>query len=229
MIGIILLAASWLALKYEKKNLTVLGFNRPKRRSIEFSAGLIIAGAYASLQFILISHWSNFNWQLNTDYSLYNALESLRWNINSVLFEEFIFRGYLLYKAIQLLGERWGCFLSAIAFGVYHWFSYGVIGSIVPMVYVFLLTGTFGLMLAYAFAKTGSIILPIALHLGWNLVTILVFSNGPIGDQLLIKSTENVDLIEGYRSLIVSVLIPFSYPLLMLWLLIKNKRVRLSE
>jgi len=176
-----------------------------------------------------MSHWSNFNWQLNTDYSLYNALESLRWNINSVLFEEFIFRGYLLYKAIQLLGERWGCFLSAIAFGVYHWFSYGVIGSIVPMVYVFLLTGTFGLMLAYAFAKTGSIILPIALHLGWNLVTIQVFSNGPIGDQLLIKSTENVDLIEGYRSLIVSVLIPFSYPLLMLWLLIKNKRVRLSE
>jgi len=84
-------------------------------------------------------------------------------------------------------------------------------------------------MLAYAFAKTGSIILPIALHLGWNLVTIQVFSNGPIGDQLLIKSTENVDLIEGYRSLIVSVLIPFSYPLLMLWLLIKNKRVRLSE
>lgn len=226
MIGIILLAASWLALKCEKNPLSTLGFNRPKQRTIEFISGLMIAGLYASIQFLLIAHWSNFSWQINDAYTLGHALESLRWNINSVLFEEFIFRGYLLYKAIQLLGERKGCLLSAVAFGIYHWFSYGVIGSVVPMIYVFFMTGTFGLMLAYAFAKTRSVLLPIALHLGWNLATILVFSNGPIGDQWLIKSTTNVQLIEGLRSLIVSIIIPLSFPILTTWLLIKNKRVQ---
>ncbi len=58
-------------------------------------------------------------------------MDSIRWNINSVLFEELLFRGYLLYKAIEWLGARKGCFLSAIAFGVYHWFSYGVIGNVI--------------------------------------------------------------------------------------------------
>ena len=41
-------------------------------------------------------------------------------------------------------------------------------------------------MFAYAFAKTGSMLLPIALHLGWNSVHLIVFSQGSIGDQLLI-------------------------------------------
>jgi len=55
-------------------------------------------------------------------------------------------------------------------------------------VYVLLSTGLFGLMLAMAFSRTGSLALPVGLHLGWNLVTNLLFSNGPLGAGLLLAA-----------------------------------------
>ncbi len=164
MIGLILISASWLLLRAEGKPLSVLGFNKPTQRGIECAMGLLIAALFASTQFLLTSHFADFEWVYNPDVNLSVAVESFRWNINSVLYEELLFRGYLLYKAIEFLGVRKACFLSSAAFGVYHWFSYGVFGSLVPMVYVFLMTGAFGLMLAYAFAKSNSIVLPVALH-----------------------------------------------------------------
>ena len=88
---------------------------------------------------------------------------------------------------------------SALAFGVYHWFSYGIIGHPVQMFFVFLLTGTWGLMFAYAYALTKSMLLPIALHLGWNAVNLLVFSQGSIGDQLFVGV--GGEEIEGWVSL----------------------------
>ena len=41
-----------------------------------------------------------------------------------MLYEELLFRGYLLYQAMRLLGARRAVLLDAAAFGVYHWFSY---------------------------------------------------------------------------------------------------------
>lgn len=220
MIGIIIITVTYFLLRLEKRNLVVLGFNKPLQRIFEFVFGLLIAGFVAATQYLLIAHFSSFNWVINSDLTWSLAFDSIRWNINSVLFEELLFRGYLLYKAIEWLGARKGCFLSAIAFGVYHWFSYGVLGNLVQMVYVFLMTGMFGLMLAYAFERTKSIALPIALHFGWNLVTIFVFSNGPIGRQLLVPSIENPEVISGYEQVIVNIMIPIIYFLAVIWLLV---------
>lgn len=227
MVGIIIIAITYLLLRIEKCSLKVLGFNKPLQRTSEFVTGFLLAGSVAATQYLLIAHFSDFNWVLNPELSWGQALDSIRWNINSVLFEELLFRGYLLYKAIEWLGARKGCFLSAVAFGIYHWFSYGVIGNLVQMVYVFLLTGMYGLMLAYAFERTKSIALPIALHLGWNLVAIFVFSNGPIGKQLLVPDSDNPAVIGGFEQVVINVLIPIIYAGLVLWLLIQGiKRYR---
>ncbi|NVJ61538.1 MAG: CPBP family intramembrane metalloprotease [Gammaproteobacteria bacterium] len=224
MIGIILIAISWGLLRIEKRPLSAIGFNKPQQRLIEFLTGLFLAGSFATLQFILIAYFSNFGWKLNSDFNVTTFVDSLRWNINSVLFEELIFRGYLLYKAIEMLGVRNGCLLSAIAFGVYHWFSYGIFGNVVQMIYVFLLTGSFGLALALSFAMSKSVILPIALHLGWNLVTILVFSNGPLGAQLLISSLAEPEPLSGVEQFITSILMPVSFVLIVGWLVTKKVR-----
>lgn len=227
MIGIIIIAITYLLLRIEKRSLKVLGFNKPFQRTSEFVTGFLLAGSVAATQYLLIAHFSDFNWVLNPELSWGQALDSIRWNINSVLFEELLFRSYLLYKAIEWLGARKACLLSAAAFGMYHWFSYGVIGNLVQMVYVFLLTGMFGLMLAYAFERTKSITLPIALHFGWNLVTIFVFSNGPIGKQLLVPDSDNPAVVGGFEQVVINVLIPIIYAGLVLWLLIQGiKRYR---
>jgi uncharacterized membrane protein len=58
------------------------------------------------------------------------------------------------------------------------------------MLITFLLTGTMGIVLAYSYAKTGSLYIAIAIHLGWNLVQSVVFSNTVIGSQWLITRQE---------------------------------------
>jgi uncharacterized protein len=57
------------------------------------------------------------------------------------------------------------------------------------MVYIFVLTGAFGLMWARAFVATGSVAAPIGLHLGWNAVSYLIFSAGPLGPALLVPAS----------------------------------------
>lgn len=219
MIGVILLALTWLLLRFEGKSLSAIGFNQPVKRSKEFTWGILLAAAFVVVQFLLIAYFAGFEWRLNPDFNLRDVLLSAHWNVNSVLFEEFIFRGYLLYKIISMVGTRRGCWLSAAAFGIYHWFSYEVFGAAVQMIYVFVLTGMFGLMLAYAFAKTGSLLLPVALHLGWNLTTGMVFSNGPLGEQLLLPSQTEVVVLSVVQQLLTSIAIPMVLVGLVIWLL----------
>ena len=217
MIGAILLALSWGLLRLERKPLSVLGLDRPRRRLVELTLGLFAAGAFVALQQLLTARVAGFAWQRNDDYTGARALAALRFNVNSVLYEELVFRGYLLYQAIRLLGVRRACLLSAAAFGVYHWFSYGVFGALVPMAWVFVLTGSAGLMFAAAFARTGSLALPIGLHLGWNLVNIVGFSNGPIGDQLLVREPAGVAGLGLAGSLALNLALPLAFVASVLW------------
>lgn len=211
VIGPLLIGISWILLRLQKRSLSELGFNKPLQRLFEFFAGFALAGVFATSQYLFIAYFSDFSWRLNPQLDALLIVESLRWNINSVLFEELLFRAYLLYKAIEFLGPKKACLLSAVCFGIYHWFSYGVFGAWISMIYVFILTASVGLMLAYAFALTKSIFLPIALHLAWNVVTIFVFSNGPLGDQLLIASSGELSKLSTFEQIFTSLIIPFIY------------------
>lgn len=220
MLGaLVLLMLNLVVLRLAGGSARDLGLDRPGRRSLEFIAGWTVAALFVVLQMAVLARLAGFEWTLNAGYGSAALLEGLRWNTTSVLFEELIFRGALLWLAVRWLGPGRGTLLSAAAFGVYHWFSYGLFGALVPMIYVFLLTGTFGLMLARAYVWSGSILLPIALHLGWNLVNNELFSNGPMGQRLLIASTSEAVELGGLAQTLLSVVIPLALPVLVLLLL----------
>jgi len=221
VIGPLLIGISWILLRLQKRTLSELGFNKPRLRLIEFFAGFALAGAFAASQYLFIAYFSDFSWRLNPQLDAHTVIESLRWNINSVLFEELLFRAYLLYKAIEFLGLKKACLLSSVSFGIYHWFSYDIFGSWIPMIYVFILTASIGLMLACAFALTKSIFLPIGLHLAWNVVIIFVFSNGPLGDQLFIASSAEPSKLSTFEQIFTSLIIPFIYIGFAFWFMTK--------
>ena len=224
MIGPILLAVSWVLLRLEGKGLRALGFDAPRRRLAEFAAGMLVAAAAVAIQQLGLAAATGVAWQLEPDYTGALAVEQLRWNVNSVLYEELLFRGYLLYQAVRLLGARRAVLLDAAVFGVYHWFSYGVLGQIVPMVFVFLLTASFGLMLALAFTRTGSVAAPIGLHFGWNSVSYMVFSGGPQGAGLLTPSDGSPPLqAPGLAGLGLSIGVPLALAGLVSWYLVKRR------
>ncbi|MNS83440.1 CAAX amino terminal protease self- immunity [compost metagenome] len=203
---------SWLLLWIvEQKNLSVLGFTPTKNRLGTFCVGFFMAGLlcaiYHSIKVVAVHNL----WMLNPKLSGANLINSTWWIIKSVLFEELLFRGVLLYIVVEKLGSRWGCLLSAGAFGVYHWFSYGAFGNPIQMLMILWMTGLFGWVLAKAYVVTKSLYLPIAFHLGWNVVNILVFSNGPLDAQLLVRANDNQ--AQGLVSLLIFLFQMLALPL----------------
>ncbi|GAB3200146.1 membrane protease YdiL (CAAX protease family) [Pontibacter aydingkolensis] len=182
MLGnIVILVITWFLLRLEHKQLkNALGLTPPLYRLLQFSLGLLATAILAILIKYTFSFAANFAWVPATSISSGYLLTGLYTVINSVVYEELLFRGYILYKAIGYLGECKANFLSAAAFGIYYWFTFGILGAPVVMAWVFFYTGVWGLMFAYSYSRTRSLALPVGLHLGWNLVDQYVFS----GDRL---------------------------------------------
>lgn len=203
MIGIIVeLLLSWLLLwMIVKKQPAVLGFMPSGNRIIQLFAGLLIAAVSCATYHLVKNYAAGNSWLLNKSFTIQNFVAGFWYTLKSVLYEELVFRGALLYIAIEKLGMKKAVLLSAVCFGIYHWFSYNAFGNPLQMIIVFFMTALFGLALACAFAKTKSLYLPVGLHFGWNLLHTVVFSGGPLGNQLLINGKDQRLL--GVASLLV--------------------------
>jgi membrane protease YdiL (CAAX protease family) len=190
MIGIlIILLISWIALYLiEKKSLHVLGILPVIKRLKQFVIGFIVTAILCTVVQYFELVLKSSSWRLNENFTAEIITNYFWWDFKSVLTEELMYRGALLYLLIKKLGAKKGILISAIAFGIYHWFSFGVLGQIVPMIVVFVGTGLMGYAWALAFSKTSSIAMPTGLHLGWNFTFNTIFSKGPLGEGILISS-----------------------------------------
>jgi membrane protease YdiL (CAAX protease family) len=227
MAGIIVeLIISWLLLWFiSKKHLSVLGFTPTKTRFLNLLFGLLAAAICCAIYYMSFTVFANNSWTINEVFTGQKMAISSRWTFVSVLYEELIFRGALLYIAIQKFGTKTACILSAISFGVYHWFSMGVFGNPVQMIIIFCMTGIWGFMFAMAFAKTKSLYLPIGLHFGWNLISTVVFSQGPLGNQLLINT--GGQKVRELLSLVIFIFQLFAVPLITFWYLKRRPQTNL--
>lgn len=209
MIGLILLAATWILLRLEGKGLAAIGVDQPPRRVMEFLVGVALMGTAALVQQLASAIVMDDALVPNPRLTSSVLGEGVRLLLNSLLYEELAFRGYLLFQAVRWLGPTRAAWLDAIAFGIYHWFSYGVIGNPVVMLYVLVMTGAFGFMLARAFVATGSISAPLGLHLGWNAVVQLLFSAGPPGAMVLVPASGAAKInLAGVWSVVLSIIWP---------------------
>jgi CAAX protease family protein len=189
MIGAIVeLLLSWALLHFiEHRNLSVLGFRPTSRRLRLAGLGFLLGAGYLTVFYLVQAALLDNPYHLNTAYGLPAMLKGLWYVFKSVLFEELIFRGALLYILIKRIGPSKAVLISAIAFGIYHWFTIGF-GKPTQMLYIFLVMGLAGCAFAKAFEKTGTILLPFALHFGFNFAIMILFSqNSGIGPQLFVQ------------------------------------------
>jgi uncharacterized protein len=232
MIGILIqLVISWiLILFFEKGNLSVLGLRPTKSRIIDFLFFLLITSAFCATGFFFRIYLAREQWELNPNLNIELFFSGLWWNIKSVLFEELIFRGAIFYILIRKIGTIKAILVSSITFGIYHWFSFEILGDVKQMAIYFVITGTMGAIYAFGYSKTFSLFIPCGIHLGWNFTQSFVFSQGQIGNGIfrLVKSQPNVTISYGSFFLI------FFIPLLTTWivsfLIIKRKvQVKISN
>lgn len=208
MIGVLVaIAISWILLYLiEKKSILALGLIPISKRLQQFGIGFLVTALLCVCVQFLESILKSSEWSINEEINGKLIFDMFYWDSISVITEELVFRGALLYILIKKLGAFKGIIVSAIAFGIYHWFSFGIFGNIIPMFFVFIGTGLMGYAWALAFSKTESIAMPIGLHLGWNFTFNSIFSNGPLGNGILLLESEK--LISDWFSLIGLWIVP---------------------
>lgn len=171
----------------QKENISVLGLNPSKRKISNLLLFCLIAGLSSSITFLLRMSFANESWTINPSLNWQLTLNAIWYNIKSVMYEELIFRGVLLYILIKRLGGTKAILISAAAFGIYHWFTYEVFNNPVKMFWIFVITFSAGYIYALGYYKTKSLYTPIGMHFGWNIVQSFVFSAGNIGSGLFIQ------------------------------------------
>jgi membrane protease YdiL (CAAX protease family) len=154
--------------------------------------------ACSASAFALRKYFGNEDWILNPKVSVSLLMNGIWWNIKSVLFEELIFRGVLFYILIRRLGIVKALLISSVAFGIYHWFTFEILGNPVQMIYVFLVTGVAGALYAYGYIQTGSLYATIGMHFGWNFTKGFIFSDGSIGEGILLPVKTGPDVTVSY-------------------------------
>jgi membrane protease YdiL (CAAX protease family) len=191
MIGILIeLLISWVLLRLiEKKNLMAIGIVPSSQRLKYLGIGFLFPMLYYTILFIVLSYAGKNPYHLNNHYTLTHFFEAIWYVGKSVAFETLIFQGALLYILIKHVGSAKAILISAISFGVYHWFSWNLFGQLSAMISTFLTTGIMGYLWAMAFDKTKSIYLPFAIHFGFNFTSMVLFSkDNNIGQQLFIQA-----------------------------------------
>ena len=187
MLGLlVIIVISWVLLHFiEKKNITVLGILPNKKRTGQFLIGFFIMILISLLAIYIESLVLNVNWELKNTINYKNIFNSFVYHLRSALTEDLVFRGAILYILIQRIGAKKAILLSAIIFGVYHIFSYGMTeANIIPILYVILITGFTGYVWAYTFHKTKSILMALGFHLGHNLLMTFFYESAPYGELI---------------------------------------------
>jgi len=227
MLGVLVeIALSWLLLwLIDKKNLGVLGL-RPTVIRVKAFLLLLLAAVLCSLLAVgLRVMFFKEQYEVNPQLSVRLVWEGFRWNLVSVLYEEFIFRGALLYLLIKRIGVNKGILVSAIAFGIYHWFSYNAFGNAVAMLQIFLMTGIMGWILAYGFVRSCSMYMATGFHLGWNFTYGFLFSKGSIGNGVWVMSAHQQEVTVSYFTFYTVTFIPYVIAYIASFLLMRREKV----
>lgn len=210
MLGIVVqLILSFVLLRYVgKTNMTVLGITPTLKRVQVFLIFLLIMSLASASSYAIRMWIADERWHWNPDIKLSTLGNGIWWNIKSVLFEELIFRGALFYLLLQRLGWKWAIVISSLAFGIYHWFSQELFGNLPQMAMIGTMSAIMGAVYAFGYVKTGTLWAPIGMHLGWNWVRSVWFSDTVIGNQLLVQVAPAPQVTVGYGAYFFFLLFP---------------------
>ena len=218
-----LFAASWLLLGlFEKKRLAVLGLLPTTKRLKYFITLFIVSAAIATLAFLLRVYFVKEQYILNTTVNVKLILTETWHQIRTVLTEELICRGALLYILIKKAGQLKAILISAVIFAALHLTETSMWGNLPQMIMVLTFTFAMGLLLAYSYTRTLSLLMPFAIHFGWNLVQNFIFSGSTTGNHIFILSVPPPTVTISYLSFYTMLLLPKVAVIAVCYLILKQ-------
>ncbi|MCL7753622.1 type II CAAX endopeptidase family protein [Polaribacter sp. Z022] len=182
--------ATWVLLKSDNKKLSDYGLDF-KIKNLKFFLLGILIGAIA---FLLVKYLRALCFgetiNLSSTFNYKNILNGFYIMLPMVAVEEFLFRGYLFKKTIEVSSVLKANIIFSFLFMLVHVFDIGVINS-TPMIIFTVITIPIGhLLFATAFLKSKSLYFAIGIHLGNNWGTRHLVSKFQNGDSIF-YITEN--------------------------------------
>jgi membrane protease YdiL (CAAX protease family) len=107
-------------------------------------------------------------WSLTPTVGLGDLAAALWFYVAVAVNEELITRGYPFQRLVQGLGAPWGLAIFAAIFALLHWANPGMVGA--TRAWATLTIALSAVLLGLAYLRTGSLALPMGIHLGWNWV-----------------------------------------------------------
>jgi membrane protease YdiL (CAAX protease family) len=166
VMGLILLLSTWLGVKGERSTLAGLGLRPNGRWAREallgagFGVGIMLVAALA------IRALGGFHWEWNVASTWRTVLAGAWLFLWVAFFEELAFRGFVFQRLVRGMGAWPTQLLLAGLFALGHWGNPGMHGAV--KVWATLNISLAAILLGLAFLKTGSLALPMGIHLGWN-------------------------------------------------------------
>jgi uncharacterized protein len=220
---IALLAISWLLIwLFEKGNLSVLGLTLAKGRLKYFTILFIVSVIISATAFLLRIYFAKEAYTITQSLTTKSILLDTWYQFRSVFTEELLCRGVLLYILIKKTGRAKAIIISSVIFAVLHWINAGVWGNLTQMIIVFSFTFAMGLLLAYAYARTFSLLIPFAIHFGWNLTQNYIFPGTATGNHILSLAAPPPTVTISYFAFYAMLLVPKIAVLVIDYLIVKR-------
>jgi uncharacterized protein len=166
VLGLICLGVSALALRFEGRDLSSLGFRLDRRWLLEFGAGTLLGLLLLVSAALLVRGLGGFHWERNSAVGLGGLLAAAWMYLAVGFFEETLFRGFAFQRLVAGLGAWPSLALAGLVFALAHWGNPGMAGA--TRIWATLNIGLAAILLGLAWIRTGSLALPIGIHLGWN-------------------------------------------------------------
>jgi uncharacterized protein len=160
------LSAAWICLRLERLPLAAMGLSINRRFWAELGLGAIAGVSMLGLAASVVWALDGFHFVRSPGGTVALLLKGGWLMLGVALFEETLFRGYAFQRAIKGIGPMRAQILFAVVFCVMHLPNAGMNGA--TMVWAMLNIFLASLMLGYCYLRTGSLALPIGVHMGWN-------------------------------------------------------------
>ena len=168
---ICLLIATWILFKTDEKSLSDIGLNFKSKNLLFLPLGIIIgSGAFLLAKYLRAIYLGEvFNIGAEINYN--SILFGLYTILPTVAVEEFLFRGYLFKKTIEISSVIKANIIFSILFTLIHVFDAGVINNPGMIIFLVISIPVGHLFFATALLKSKSLFFPIGIHLGNNWAT----------------------------------------------------------
>ena len=160
------LFASWACLRLEGRPLSSLGLRLNRAFLRDLALGTLGGFGLMAVSAAGVLALGGFHWMRTPNVGPVDLLAGAWLFLAVACFEELLFRGYIFQRSTQGLGFFGAQVVFAFFFAFSHWGNPGMVGA--TKAWATLNIALAALLLGLCWRRTGSLALPIGVHLGWN-------------------------------------------------------------